>query len=284
MLALVLLGSALLASSARADFLYEDFSSTTGLQLNGNATTGVVAPATGTALRLTPGGTFQAGSAFTTAMVPLNNQASFSTYFQFQMPNAGGLADADGPGADGIVFVVQTVSNSVGSSGGGIGYQGIPHSLGVEIDTFDNNLPADQNGNHVGVDVNGNIDSLAQVPEPTRFNNGQIWNMWVDYNGSSKMLDINWSLSTTRPAVPQIAFSLAPQGGLVGLLGQSSAFVGFTAATGAGFADQDILNWQFRQDFSPISTVPEPGTLTLAGLGMASLFGWHWRRRKPTAA
>jgi hypothetical protein len=126
---LLLLGSALLTQRAQADFAYNDFSSTAGLQLNGNATTGTVPPAAGTVLQLTTPGFFEAGSAFTTALTPLSNQASFSTYFQFQMPNAGGLGDGDGPGADGIVFVVQTVSNNVGASGGGIGYQGISHSL-----------------------------------------------------------------------------------------------------------------------------------------------------------
>lgn len=42
--------------------------------------------------------------------------------------------DGLGCGADGLVFVVQTNSNKVGG-GGGIGYQGIPNSVGVELDT-----------------------------------------------------------------------------------------------------------------------------------------------------
>jgi len=271
------------ASSTRADFVYNDFSSTSGLHLNGNATTGAVAPASGTVLKLTAPNFFQAGSAFTTNLTPLSNQASFSTYFQFQMPNAGGIGDEDGAGADGIVFVVQTVSNNVGASGGGIGYQGIGHSLGIEIDTYNNGAPGDLDGNHVGVDLNGDINSVVQAHEPTRFNNGQIWNMWVDYNGTTDALDINWSQSTSRPALPQLAFSLQPYGGLVGVLGQSSAYVGFTAATGSGYEDQDIVDWQFRQEFNPIGA-PEPGTFTLVGVGILGLCGSAWRRRKSAAA
>ncbi|MEO7762506.1 MAG: hypothetical protein ABIS68_11425 [Casimicrobiaceae bacterium] len=41
------------------------------------------------------------------------------------------MGDSDGAGADGIVFVVQPVSSTVGGGGGGIGYFGIPTSLAV---------------------------------------------------------------------------------------------------------------------------------------------------------
>jgi hypothetical protein len=156
-------------------------------------------------------------------------------------------------------------------------------AFGIEIDTFNNGAPGDLDGNHVGVDINGDIDSVVQANEPTRFNNGEIWNMWIDYNGTSQLLDINWSLSTTRPAGPQLEYSLASQGGLASILGQSSAYVGFTAGTGAGFEDQDIIKWQLNQEFNPIGNAPEPGTFTLAGLGVAGLFGWNCRRRKSTA-
>jgi hypothetical protein len=49
-----------------------------------------------------------------------------------------------------------------------------------------------------------------------------------------------------------------------------------------GFANID--------DVAPLSglgsnpTVPEPASLTLVGIGAASLAGYKWRRRKPAAA
>ncbi|OYU96664.1 MAG: hypothetical protein CFE45_19200, partial [Burkholderiales bacterium PBB5] len=53
------------------------------------------------------------------------------------------------------------------------------------------------------------------------------------------------------------------------VLGTTSAFVGFTSATGSGFANHDILNWQLANDRSlGTPTVPEPGSLALVGLGL----------------
>jgi Legume lectin domain len=268
------------ASSARADFLYADFSSvnsTTGgqtLQLNGSTfLTGVGPPAN--ELRLTPSAPSQGGSAFTTSAISLGGMASFSTYFQFRLNNSGGIGDGDGQGADGIVFVVQTVSNNVGSAGGGIGYLGINNSVGVEFDTYNN---AEISGNHVGIDENGGLQDFGAVNEPTRFNNGAIWNAWVDYDGVAQQLEVRWSLNPVRPAA-----SMLTLGGvdLPTILGSNNAFVGFTAGTGSGYNDQDILDWQFNQEFAPIGA-PEPATCGLACLSLIGLAGYRLRQRRKT--
>jgi hypothetical protein len=105
---------------------YPDFSDVSGLTLNGDATQA------GNVLRLTSEDFFQSGSAFNTAPITLANNTSFSTYFTFRISRPTiGISDSDGPGADGLVFVVQTAANNVGGAGGGIGYEGIPNSLGV---------------------------------------------------------------------------------------------------------------------------------------------------------
>jgi hypothetical protein len=88
-------------------------------------------------LRLTNG--FGPGSsAFLTNTFSLASNASFSTLFRFQILNPVGIGDSDGAGADGIVFAIQTVSNTAGGGGGGIGFQGISPSVGIELDTFNN--------------------------------------------------------------------------------------------------------------------------------------------------
>src|SRR4029078_639193 len=120
----------LLTPSVRADFLYQDFSSTAGLQLNGNGAD------VSNVLRLSTASSFSSGSAFTTNTVDLGVGNSFSTYFQFRIINSGGIGDGDGVAADALVFVLQTVSNNVGAAGGGIGYSGISPSLGIEFDTY----------------------------------------------------------------------------------------------------------------------------------------------------
>lgn len=258
-LALVVPAMLKLASlSASASFSYNDFSSTAGLQLNGSAAQA------GNVLRVVPSQFGSGGSAFTTAAVPLGNLASFSTYFQFQISNNNplGIGDGDGLGADGFVFTIQTVSNNVGGVGGGLGYLGINNSVGIEFDTFDNGVGVgDPDGNHVGIDLNGSVASTVTASEPTRFNDGSVWNAWVDYNGNSGDLEVRWSQSNVRPVAAQLASNV----NLPAILGQNTAFLGFTAGTGAGASDHDILQWQYVDSFNPINpTVPEPSSALFA--------------------
>lgn len=258
--------------SARADFSYNDFSSTAGLQLNGSAAQA------GNVLRLTPAVAGQSGSAFTTALTPLGNLSSFSTYFQFQITDSGGITDEDGAGADGIVFVVQTQNNNAGGAGGGIGYQGVTPSVGIEFDTYNNGnngSVGDPNGNHVGIDINGDVATpLADtVVEPTRFNDGNVWNAWVDYDGNLNNLEVRWSQSLVRPILPQLTKNV----NLTAVLGQTNAYLGFTAGTGSAWGNQDILQWQYVDEFAPI-LVPEPSSALFA-MGILGTILQYRRRR-----
>ena len=84
---------------------YADFSDLSDFQLNGTAAT--LNPNADNRLRLTST-TSQSGSAFLTNAISLQNQASFSSYFTFQIDNNSGLGDGDGIGADGLVFTLQS--------------------------------------------------------------------------------------------------------------------------------------------------------------------------------
>lgn len=249
---------------AYADFTYTDFSDTSGLTINGTTTQA------GSALRLTNATYWNSGSAFTTTATALGSLNSFSTYFQFRITNSGGdISDASGPGADGLVFVVQTVSNNVGGSGGSIGYGGINNSVGIEFDTFDNGPGGfnDPDGNHVGIDINGNIASIATASEPTLFNNGNVWNAWVDYNGTTNLLEVRWSQTSSRPFAAQLSSTID----LVDTLGQDTAYLGFTSGTGLAWGTHEILSWEYRDSFSPITTVPEPDTYAMILLGLIGI-------------
>ena len=143
-------------------------------------------------LRLTNGFN-QSGSAFLTTAIDLANQASFSTFFTFRISNPSGISDGDGQGADGIVFVVQSVSNTAGGFGGGIGYSGIQKSVGVELDTWDNGAGFnDPNGNHVGINLGGTFNGATQTIA-TRMNNSADWFVWIDYNGVNDLLEVRFS-------------------------------------------------------------------------------------------
>lgn len=277
-IALSTLACAMAAPAANASILYNDFSSVAGLQLNGNAAQ------SGSALRLTPATTGQSGSAFSTSTISLASDASFSSAFKFRITNSGGICDEDSCGADGLVFTVQTVSSTVGGSGGGIGYQGLLKSVGIEFDTWNNGWWDNNNGNHVGVDINGNIDSVVQTNLSTgagnvdRMNNGAIWSAWVDYNGATDSLEVRLAQgdNAARPTSALLSYAVD----LTTVLLTTDAFVGFTSGTGSAYGNHDILAWQFNAEYKPIddiggdgggNNVPEPGVLPLLGLGLAGL-------------
>lgn len=247
---------------------YPDFSSVAGLTLNG------AAAQAGSVLRVTPAAGSQAGSAFSTVPVSLAANASFSTFFQFRFTNPGGANDGQGIGADGLVFVVQTVANNVGGGGGGIGYQGIGNSIGIEFDTWNNGGIDAGSSNHVGIDANGSVSSLAlaSVGEDD-MNNGAVWNAWVDYDGASNLLEVRLTQSAVRPAAAILSITRD-----ISLdLGGTNAFVGFTSGTGAAWANHDVLSWVLDNSFAPIGGVPEPGVITLLG---AALMGMGVLRRR----
>jgi len=258
------LGSA--TAHAATVFNFTNFNNCAPLQLNGNAA------CTGGVLRVTPATFGQSGSAFSTTLIPLGPGATFSTFFSFNINASGGAADGDGLGADGLVFVVQPVSSSVGGAGGGIGYAGIPNSLGVEFDTWNNGAGAgDPDGNHVGVDLNGSVFSVVTASIPTRMNDATTKYAWIDYDGTT--ISLRLSQTPTRPAAPTLTHVV----NLATVLGTTSAFVGFTSGTGAAFGNHDVLTWQFDNSFAPIgapgpsAVIPTLSDVALIVLGLLVL-------------
>ncbi|GIK87309.1 MAG: IPTL-CTERM sorting domain-containing protein [Burkholderiales bacterium] len=253
---------------------FPDFSNCATLQLNANAA------CTANVLRVTPALGGQSGSAFSQTLIPLGAGNSFSTYFAFRITDNSGN-DGDGPGADGITFTVQPNASTAGGAGGGIGYLGIPNSVAVEFDTWDNGIGAgDPNGNHVGVDLNGSVASVVTVPIATRLNDGNVWYAWIDYNGS--VLELRLSQVNTRPVAPTLSHAV----NLATVLGTTQAFVGFTSGTGAAWANHDVLTWTFDNSFAPIGAAPAAAIPTLSHVALAALalllvaFGARGLRRR----
>jgi hypothetical protein len=270
------------APASAAALLYNDFSNLTGLQLNG-ATSGIHSCTGGVGstcsavgdlhqenvLRLT-NNLSQAGSAFSTTAISLDQNASFSTSFKFH------FTDQQNTGADGIVFVVQTVSNTAGGSGGGIGYAGLTNSVGVEFDNWNNGGGDGNNGNHVGINLGGSVTSVARNDSPGfTLDSGDLITAWVDYDGVNDLLEVRANTTGTRPTTALLSYTVD----LTQELGATDAFVGFTSGTGSAGADHDIVSWQFNSSFEPIDQigVPEPGTLAVLGLGLIGLY--RMRRR-----
>ena len=220
---------------------YLDFSPPTGLNLLGSAAV------SGDVLRLTTNGGNEQGQAWLTTRVAA--ASGFVSEFEFQFTEQAGIGDEDGPGADGITFAIQNQgADATGSVGGSLGYDGLPKSLVVEFDTFNNGeLFGDPNGNHVAVHSRGTApngpgdasDSLLGVAELTPLlQDGAVHRAKVVYDPAGSL---RVYVDDLLQPVLTVAVDLATKLGL----DNGTAFVGFTSATGLGAENHDIRNWRF---------------------------------------
>ncbi len=249
------------AGAARATTVtFPDFSRTDGLTLSANAACLATAD-DGQVLRLTPAAVSMTGSAFGTQLIRVHD---FSSTFSFRMSGAGGIADAKGHvGADGFTFTIQPVSASIGGSGQDLGVGGVMPAVSVEFDTFcnDDSATMDPSSSHVGVDIDGDVHSVVTADVSPSLNDGNRWFAWVDYDGTT--LSVRVDQTGVRPAAPQLAYEIDLQG----TIGTDTAYVGFTAATGGGYQNHDIIDWTYFDHYVPPSVDGGASTDGAAGGG-----------------
>ncbi len=244
----ILTSLALAAPAGAATFDYPDFSTTAGLQLNGDA------KQEGNLLRLTPALFNEAGSAFATT--PIDPLKSWQTQFQISMHDH---TCCDVRPADGIAFVLQGAGLGGGSGlGGSLGYGGLKPSVAVEFDIFEENA-GDPPSDHVAIMSEGDTTThLACANEggpsggcgallPFAIYGAPI-NAWVEYDVATQHMKVFLAQTAVKPATPLLdhPISLAALG--------AAPYAGLTAATGSHNAVQDVLSWRFSQE--PPPTLP----------------------------
>lgn len=221
----------------------------------------------GQCFRLTTTLPFQTGSVWYLDKVDIG--AGFELYFDIYL----GCQDANG--ADGMAFVLQQVSTSVGTAGEGLGYLGVSPSLAVEFDTWQNPNRNDPVYDHLaimsnGVPNHGTPQELAGpvgiLPGNANAEDCRYHSLRVQWKADSQLfkvyVDCNLRLTYTGDIINDI------------FNGDSEVFWGFTAATGGSVNDHFFcLDYvSFTEDLQ--DTAICQGNSIQLSVGSGDTFSW----------
>ena len=232
-----------------------------GYNLNGDAVA-----LGGDCYRLTQSVNWQGGTVWYTDQLDLRQP--FDIEFELY------LGTNDG-GADGIMFVIQTVgNNAIGYNGGGMGFGGFSPSLGIEFDTFQNTPSGDPASDHLAIQRDGNTDhnspdNLAgPFPIPINIENGQNHHARVVWDPVNQNLDLYFKCIY----VTQLNYNLVDSI----FLGNPIVYWGFTASTGGLNNEQRVCverNVLSVQDTFHICT-GDTAQLQATGAGIGGTYSW----------
>ncbi len=223
---------------------------------------------------LTPNNFSNSGSVWNNIKINLTQSFDFS--FNINL----GCDDA---GADGIVFVLQPISTSVGTIGGGLGFEGVSPSVGITIDTWQNTEP-DSNDppyDHMAIQLNGNINHLdlsSNIAGPVTALSGNdniedcrwhILRIQWDANAKkiSAFIDGAFRLSVVKDFVTEV------------FGGNPLVFWGFTGSTGGARNLQQVctaLSPGFKLSPGQKRCINEPIAFFDSTISFAPVIKYYW--------
>jgi len=178
-------------------------------------------------------------------------RSGFETTFQFQLTHQDWFFH----GTDGFAFVLQNSGPAAlggRGSAGGFGasdpsnprHAGIPSTIAVFFDTCRNPEEGDPSSNFIAIRANGTptetrwpASRLAFTPQlSVRLTDRQVHTARILFQPPVLSVFLDGSTAPVLEAV--VDLSIATDG-------QGNAWVGFTAATGSGWQNHDILTWSF---------------------------------------
>ena len=212
----------------RADgFAYNDFSAPSSLIFQGDAAL------VQERLRLTPAERGKAGGVWFSTKQRVKD--GFETSFQFQLTKPGGS------GANGIAFVIQNNETPLlGLAGHGMGFRGVSNSLVVKFDPYHYKKKYDEVAVLVNSSSNIYPPDAGAIGLTTNavYTDGQIHTVKIICASGNLKVFLD-DLENPRLTVPvDLAETVA--------LDNGRAWVGFIAATGADFYNQDVVSWSFN--------------------------------------
>jgi hypothetical protein len=191
----------------------------------------------GTAARLTDN-FGQRGSFYAATYVSTRR---FTTTFVFRLHEGTQPTPADG-----FTFILQNGAlDALGSGGGGLGFQGIPNSVAIKFDIYDNEGESDNStglfelGGFPGQEHNPGDRLIRLDPAIINLRSQTMKQVTLQYDGTTLT-------ETITDLVTFGTFSVSYMVDLSARLGGGAAYVGFTGGTGGLYALQDILAWSFQ--------------------------------------
>ena len=185
-------------------------------------------------------------------------------------------------GADGIAFVLQPISTSIGTDGEGLGFGGVTPSLGVTIDTYQNADENDPFYDHIAFQANGDVnhDDANNLAGPVQ----ALENSTDIKDCAWHVLEVSWNAGTmTLTAYMDGVLRLTMTKDIVQTIFQSNSMVfwGFTAATGGS---DDLQEFCTSLNAHNTTAVPlgqhycagTPITFTDSSTSFGSIVSWTW--------
>lgn len=188
----------------------------------------------------------------------------------------------DNNGADGLVFVLQTVgTNAIGITGAGMGFQGFNPSFGIEFDTHPNNATVDPSNNlndpafdHIAFLLNGNVNHAlpGNIAGPVQVS---ATNANIE-DGLNHRVKITWDPALQRvEAWFECQLRLSSTVDLLAIFPGGSAFWGFTGSTGGLNNEQRVcLNDDILGLPESVSICPGESVVLEAAGDAAGTYNW----------
>ena len=219
---------------------------------------------------ITPAEFHQSGSVWNSNKISLNN--SFDFWFNVNL----GCNDA---GADGIVFILQPISTSVGSTGEGMGFAGVSPSIGIALDTYQNQNLNDPSFDHISIQSNGLTNHTTDLAGPIAISatSGNVedcaWHkLRISWDAGSKFLRTYFDGVLRVEKQVDLVTSIFNN--------DPNVYWGFTGATGGSVNLQ-----QFCTALDPVFATNFPNYIGCEGTGMlftdasesfAPIASYHW--------
>lgn len=208
----------------------------------------------GSCYRLTQAVNTQAGAAYSANTINLNN--SFNLKFTVN------LGASDG-GADGMCFMLRnTTSPPIGQGGGGITFETLSNSLGIEIDTWQNGNYLDPVYDHIAIVSNGNLDHALATnlagpvqahPTLPNIENNNSYSFIVDWDAPTQTIKVYFNCVLRLTYTGNIVANLFNN--------NPNVYWGFGASTGGANNQQGFC----QISGAPVSALAFSDTTVCAG-------------------